>query len=190
MAEGTASASAHPIPEFAELRCVSNFSFLKGASQPEELVERAEQLGYRAIAITDECSMAGIVRAHVAATKHKVKLLVGSQFLVHHVAPFHLIVLACNLDGYGNLCEFITRLRRSADKGTYHLDRDGIDFLAVVDFECRVLALLRIFLILPCLHQFVDGDEAVRFVAFHVRFAAQGEKKLHLAGTGRGHRGL
>ena len=138
MADGTASASAHPIPEFAELRCVSNFSFLKGASQPEELVERAEQLGYRAIAITDECSMAGIVRAHVAATKLKVKLLVGSQFLVHHVAPFHLIVLACNLDGYGNLCEFITRLRRSADKGTYHLDRDGIDSAALAN--CVVIA--------------------------------------------------
>ena len=138
MADGNPSASAHPIPEFAELRCVSNFSFLKGASQPEELVERAEQLGYRAIAITDECSMAGIVRAHVAATKLKVKLLVGSQFLVHHVAPFHLIVLACNLDGYGNLCEFITRLRRSADKGTYHLDRDGIDSAALAN--CVVIA--------------------------------------------------
>ena len=70
------------IPDYAELRCVSNFSFLRGASQPEELVERAKQLGYTALAITDECSMAGIVRAHVAAKQHELKLLVGSQFRV------------------------------------------------------------------------------------------------------------
>ena len=54
------SAAAPPspmaIPAYAELRCVSNFSFLRGASQPEELVERAKQLGYAALAITDECS--------------------------------------------------------------------------------------------------------------------------------------
>ena len=55
------------IPDYAELRCVSNFSFLRGASQPEELVERAKQLGYTALAIADECSMSGIVRSHTAA---------------------------------------------------------------------------------------------------------------------------
>ena len=55
------------MPDYAELYCVSNFSFLKGASHPEELVNTAKSLGYRAIAITDECSVAGIVRAHVAA---------------------------------------------------------------------------------------------------------------------------
>ena len=113
MANHPSGSPSNSIPDYAELRCVSNFSFLMGASQPEELVERAEQLGYRALAITDECSMAGMVRAHVAATKNKVKLLVGSQFLVQHEAPFYLIVLACKLDGYGNLCEFITKLRRS-----------------------------------------------------------------------------
>ena len=82
--------------------------------------------------------MAGMVRAHVAATKHKVKLLVGSQFLVHHSAPFFLVVLACNLNGYGNLCEFITRLRRSSDKGTYQLDLDSIDSAELLD--CVVIA--------------------------------------------------
>ena len=138
MAERSAVAPPFSIPEYAELRCVSNFSFLKGASQPEELVERAEQLGYRALAITDECSMAGMVRAHVAATKYKVKLLVGSQFLVQHVAPFFLVVLACNLNGYGNLCEFITRLRRNSEKGTYQLDLDSIDSAELVD--CVVIA--------------------------------------------------
>ena len=70
------------IPEYAELRCVSNFTFLRGASQPEELVARAKQLGYTALTIADECSMAGIVRAHVAAKEHELKLLIGAQFQI------------------------------------------------------------------------------------------------------------
>jgi error-prone DNA polymerase len=107
------------LPDYAELRCLSNFSFLKGSSWPEELVERAKRLGYAAVAITDECSMAGAVRAHVAAKEHGIKLLVGSQFKVDCAFPFTLVVLACNLNGYGNVCEFISRLRRSAEKGTY-----------------------------------------------------------------------
>ena len=117
------------IPEYAELRCVSNFSFLRGASQPEELVERAKQLGYTALTIADECSMAGVVRAHVAAKQHDLKLILGSQFEVdwgssgtRTTTPFVLTVLAANVHGYGNLCQFITKLRRSSEKGTYHLD--------------------------------------------------------------------
>ena len=110
------------IPPYAELRCLSNFSFLKGASKPAELVERAKTLRYAAIALTDECTMAGIVRAHVQAKESKIKLLVGSQFEVESCAPFNLVVLACNLTGYGNLCEFITGLRRASEKkGTYRL---------------------------------------------------------------------
>ena len=126
------------IPDYAELRCLTNFSFLRGASWPEELVERAKALGYSAIAITDECSLAGIVRAHVAAKEHAMKLLVGSQFAVQCDAPFTLVVLACNLNGYGNLCQFITKQRRSATKGTYRLTIDQID---PAEFEdCVVLA--------------------------------------------------
>lgn len=93
-----------PVAPYAELRCLSSFSFLKGASRPEELVERAKQLGDAALALVDECSMAGMVRAHVAAKEHGLKLLVGSQFLVECDNPFTLIVLACNMNGYGNLC--------------------------------------------------------------------------------------
>jgi len=121
------------IPDYAELRCVSSFSFLRGASQPEELVERAKQLGYKALAIADDCSLSGIVRAHVAAKKSELKLLVGAQFTVDwgiastsDTTPFVLTVLACNLHGYGNLSQFITKLRRSAPKGTYHLDISNI----------------------------------------------------------------
>jgi len=132
------------IPGYAELRCASNFTFLKGASKPEELIQRAKALGYAAIAMTDECSMAGIVRAHVAAKEAGIKLLVGSQFKVAGKAPFTLVVLAANRHGYGNLCEFITHLRRRSPKGTYTLDLDEIDsktlsdcvVVAVPDREC------------------------------------------------------
>ena len=114
------------VAAYAELWCLSNFSFLRGASRPEELVARARQLGYTALAVADECSMAGIVRAHVAAKEQGLKLLVGSQFRVDCEAPFTFIVLACDMQGYGNLCQFITRLRRSSEKGTYRLARNDI----------------------------------------------------------------
>ncbi|QKV55316.1 error-prone DNA polymerase [Comamonas antarctica] len=114
------------LPEYAELRCISNFTFLRGASQPDELVTRAKALGYRAIALTDECSLAGIVRAHVAAKQAGITLLVGAQFCIaprhEREAPFTLVVLARNLNGYGNLCQFITKLRRASEKGTYALN--------------------------------------------------------------------
>jgi error-prone DNA polymerase len=126
------------LPDYAELRCLSNFSFLRGASHPEELVERAKKLGYQALAMVDECSLAGVVRAHVAAKEHRLKLLIGSQFQVRCDAPFTLIVLACNLNGYGNLCEFITGLRRASPKGSYRLTLDGIDATALAD--CVVVA--------------------------------------------------
>ena len=118
------------LPAYAELRCISNFTFLRGASQPDELVARAKKLGYGALALTDECSLAGIVRAHVAAKQHGLTLLIGAQFCIQprheNEAPFTLVVLAQNLNGYGNLCQFITKLRRASEKGTYYLDLDGI----------------------------------------------------------------
>ncbi|MDO9001873.1 MAG: error-prone DNA polymerase [Aquabacterium sp.] len=126
------------IPPYAELRCVSSFSFLQGASRPEELVERAKQLGYHALALTDDCSMSGMVRAHVAAKENGLTLLVGSQFQVSCAFPLSLTVLACNLNGYGNLCQFITKLRRSSDKGSYHLDVADISGSELLD--CVVIA--------------------------------------------------
>ncbi|MET1116403.1 MAG: error-prone DNA polymerase, partial [Comamonas sp.] len=120
----------HALPAYAELRCISNFTFLRGASHPAELVARAKALGYSALALTDECSLAGIVRAHVAAKQEGLTLLIGAQFRIQPrngaEAPFTLVVLAQNLNGYGNLCQFITKLRRASEKGTYFLDLDGI----------------------------------------------------------------
>ncbi|HZX83609.1 MAG TPA: error-prone DNA polymerase, partial [Reyranella sp.] len=126
------------LPDYVELRCISNFTFLRGASQPDELVERAARLGYQGLALTDECSLAGIVRAHVAAKEHGLHLLVGSQFQVDCEHPFTLVVYACNLNGYGNLCEFITKLRRRSEKGTYELRFDELSAAALED--CVVVA--------------------------------------------------
>jgi len=109
---------------YAELHCVSNFTFLRGASQPEELVERAHELGYAALAITDECSLAGVVRAHLAARTTKLPLIIGAEFALHALWPgdgARLVLLACNRNGYGNLSELISAARCRADKGLYRL---------------------------------------------------------------------
>ena len=106
---------------YAELHCLSNFSFQRGASTAQELFERARKLGYRALAITDECSMAGIVRAHEAANAHGLALIVGSEFRLH--CGLKLVLLATDHDGYTAICRLITTARRAADKGEYRLTR-------------------------------------------------------------------
>ena len=112
------------LPGYAELHCISNFTFLRGASHPAELVERAKKLGYAALAITDECSVAGIVRAHVAARDLDFRLIVGAEFRL--TDGLHLVLLAMHRQGYGELCELITRARRAAPKGGYRLDREDL----------------------------------------------------------------
>ncbi|MGF6479603.1 error-prone DNA polymerase [Paraburkholderia sp. JPY419] len=112
------------LPAYAELFCFSNFTFLRGASHAEELAERAAQLGYSALAITDECSLAGVVRAHVAAKEAKLPFIVGSYFRLVNAdgsPAFGLILLARNRNGYGNLSELITLARMRAPKGEYRL---------------------------------------------------------------------
>jgi len=112
-------------PSYAELHCLTNFSFLRGASHPEELVERAVRLGYAALAITDECSLAGVVRAHVAAKDAGLPLLVGTELRLDD--GLRLVLLATDRDGYGNLSDLITRARRRADKGEYRCTRADLD---------------------------------------------------------------
>ncbi|MDN7726553.1 error-prone DNA polymerase [Burkholderia gladioli] len=112
------------LPAYAELQCASNFSFLHGASRAEELVERAARLGYSAIAITDECSLAGVVRAHVEAKAAGLPLIIGSHFRLtagDGSPALAFTALAMNREGYGNLCELVTLGRTRAAKGTYHL---------------------------------------------------------------------
>jgi error-prone DNA polymerase len=113
------------LPAYAELHCLSNFSFQRGASSPEELVDRAADLGYKAIAITDECSVAGVVRAHVRAKERKLAFIVGAELRLQDGAK--LVLLATNREGYGNLSELMTRGRRRVDKGSYSLDWSDLD---------------------------------------------------------------
>ena len=147
---------------YAELHCISNFTFLRGASFPEELVNRAYKLGYEAVAITDECSLSGIVRAHVAAKDKAIKLIIGSEFILgkqHNTGhstgrgkpgdqanengsetkkqqkgakakpdrSCHLVVLACNRKGYGELSHLISCARRETVKGEYKIDREMVE---------------------------------------------------------------
>jgi error-prone DNA polymerase len=115
------------LPRYAELHCKSNFSFLTGASHPEELIERAAELGYGALALTDECSLAGVVRAHAEAKGQaqgqRVHFIVGSEMRLVQAGSgephARLVLLAMNRRGYGNLSHWITVARRRAEKGTY-----------------------------------------------------------------------
>lgn len=117
------------LPHYAELYCQTNFSFLHGASHAEELIARAVKLNYQALAITDECSLAGVVRAHEEALKHDFPLIIGSVFqleaslLEPQLAQMRIIVLVQNRNGYGNLCELISlaRMRANVVKGSYLL---------------------------------------------------------------------
>ena len=119
-----------PQPAFAELHAVSNFSFLRGASHPEELVKRAHDLGYAAIAITDECSVSGAVRAHMAAKAcreegHGIDLIVGAEF--HLDEGIHLVLLAPSRLAYGQLGALITKARRRSPKGEYALSLKDLE---------------------------------------------------------------
>ncbi|HSV58516.1 MAG TPA: error-prone DNA polymerase [Variovorax sp.] len=143
------------LPTYAELHCLSNFSFQRGASHPEELVERAYRLGYEALALTDECSVAGVVRAHVGLREYlealdehdkahpeappqprneAFRFLPGSEFDFGHC---RLVVLAHDLQGWGNLCEFITAARMSAPKGEYCVNWEDSDLASLT--HCEVL---------------------------------------------------
>ena len=138
------------LPDYAELHCLSNFTFLRGASHPEELVQRAHALGYHALALTDECSMAGIVRAHVAAQACGLKLIIGTEVLIDE--GLRLVLLATNRESYGHISMLISRGRRRSAKGAYRLTR--------ADLQCNLdhcLALL--------LHGDPADAETARFVA-------------------------
>lgn len=144
-------AMTQALPDYAELHCLSNFSFLRGASQPAELMAQARKRGYAALAITDECSVAGVVQAwqalrdmaledaEKAAEAIKAgkapppvmpmpRLIVGSEFTLE--CGLKLVLLAQDRDGYGNLCSLITLARRRSQKGEYRLLRG--DFTPIV----------------------------------------------------------
>ncbi len=110
---------------YAELHCLSNFSFQRGASSALELFERARLHGYQALAVTDECTLAGIVRAWQAALKVDLPLIIGSEMQIEQ-GP-RIVLLVEDLQGYQGLCRLITAARRRSKKGEYQLLADDFD---------------------------------------------------------------
>ena len=108
-------------PGYAELHCLSHFSFGRGASSARELFERAKRNGYQALAITDECTLAGIVRALEASRETGVKLIVGTEVTLDD--GLKLVLLAQDQSGYSAISQLITQARRRAEKGSYTLGR-------------------------------------------------------------------
>ena len=104
---------------FAELHCLTNYSFLRGASHPDELVQRAAELGYAALAITDRNSLAGVVRAHAAAKPLGLKLLIGAEVSVQDSST--AVLLCMNRQGYGRLARLLTLGKRRTTKGDCQL---------------------------------------------------------------------
>ncbi len=123
-------------PGYAELHCLSNFSFLRGASYPAELVAKAAELGYAGIALTDECSVAGVVRAHAAAKDLPLRLVVGSEITCDDL--LEVVILATDRSSYAALCATITAARRAAPKGGYRLSREDLA-RHLADSSCLVL---------------------------------------------------
>jgi error-prone DNA polymerase len=138
------------LPAYAELHALSHFSFQRGASHPDELVRRAYNLGYEALALTDECSVAGVVQAQVALREHlqaaarleregpgrrvrPFRLILGSEFAL---PEGRLVALARNTFGWGDLCEFITAARRQAPKGDYRVDWQTSAWSLLAGCEC------------------------------------------------------
>ena len=111
--------------QYSELHCITNFTFLRGASHPHELVTMASNLGYRALAITDECSLAGVVKAHVATFNRNIKLIIGSEFKID---SHKVIVLVTNRNSYSKLSSLITLARRRSKKGSYQIKWSDLKF--------------------------------------------------------------
>ena len=109
---------------YAELHCKTNFSFLEGASHADELVLRAAELGYEALAVTDRNSLAGVVRAHMAAKNAGLKLLIGAEVTPDDAPP--VLLFATDRAAYGRLSRLLTVGRRRVSKGECLLTFDDI----------------------------------------------------------------
>ncbi|RPI59312.1 MAG: PHP domain-containing protein, partial [Lysobacterales bacterium] len=112
------------MPAYAELHCLSNFSFLRGASHPGELVATAAELGYAGLALTDECSVAGVVRAHTAAKELPLKFVICTELVCYD--GLAVVALADDRPAYAALCGLISRARLAAPKGEYRVGRDDV----------------------------------------------------------------
>ncbi len=152
---------------YAELQVTSNFSFLRGASHPEEMVERASELGYRALALTDRNTLAGVVRAHEAARRTGLHFIPGTRLDLGDGPS--ILCLPVTRQGYGTLARLITTGRRRAPKGECHLTRDDVAAAADPDGH--------IFIAVPPV---TPGDDFAAHLAWYRDHLAA---PLHLAAT-------
>ena len=115
---------------YIELHCHSAFSLLDGASHPEALVDRAVELGYRALALTDHDELGGIVAFAQAGDGAGLECIVGAELTVRgdggDGTTHHLVLLAEDRAGYGNLSTLITRARMDCDRGRPSLPLDTV----------------------------------------------------------------
>src|SRR5580704_8680715 len=112
---------------YAELAVTTNFSFLRGASHPQEMVETADDLGLTGIGITDRNSFAGVVRAYAEAKDRNIKFLVGTRLVT--VDGFEVLTYPTDREAYGRLCRLLTDCNRKINKfrkGECHLTFDDI----------------------------------------------------------------
>ena len=166
---------------YAELHCKSNFSFLEGASFPGELVQRASELGLHALALTDRDSLAGVVRAHMAAKQTGVKLLIGAEITPSESTP--ILLYASDRAAYGRLARLITTGRRRAEKGKCRLSLHDVaahsDGLFAVRVPPREIGALK---------KWMDHDDALLREAFGPRLYVAAE--LHFGQRDVEKRGL
>ena len=129
--------------DYAELVCRTNYSFLKAASSPEEIIIKSKDLDYHSIAITDEATVSGSVRAHICAKSIGINLIHGSQFWVEDIKSkmfFKFIFLVKNKEGWRELCKLITKSRSETEKGYYYLNTQIIEHQNIKN--CFVLIML------------------------------------------------
>ena len=124
-----------PVPSYAELQVTTNFSFLRGGSHPEELVMRAAELGYRAIGVADRNTLAGVVRAHSAAKRAGIELLVGARLDLQDGVS--LLCFPQDKPAYARLSSLLTLGKRRAEKGDCHLWLS--DLPAYAEGQCIVV---------------------------------------------------
>ncbi|ACG73475.1 DNA polymerase III, alpha subunit [Anaeromyxobacter sp. K] len=166
-------------PRYAELRCKSCFSFLEGASHPEELVGRAAELGLSALALADVNGLYGIVRAHAEAKRQGLPLIVGAELVVAGLAPgrpARLVLLAQDREGYAGLCRLVTRAH-CGEGWTGAPERRERDAVAV-PFEAVAAGARGLFALYPG----ADGDAVARLKDAFGRRAALAVARHRVAG--------
>src|SRR5580704_473892 len=155
---------------YAELAVTTNFSFLRGAAHPQEMVATADELGLTAIGIADRNSFAGVVRAYDEARKRNIKLLVGTRLVT--VDGFEALTYPTDRDAYGRLCRLLTTGNRKADKGECHLACE--DILAASEGQ--------IFIVLPPTALFANSKQTNAFTERLATLAHTAPRRTFLAG--------